>query len=264
MRARATPASSRPDVRRPRAIIEGTRGADVVAVKRALSRAGYMRWGTFTPLWGEFAVRATKRFQRDKNITPVTGFYGPKTHKELVAMRKKGSRTEWAFDAYSIALMLEQAQELAERPDERVRGAIVAEARRLYANRHRIPYAQERPFALERPPFVPPRMDCSEFVTVCHFVGGAPDPNGFNYNGSGYTGTLIAHGERCSSRELEAGDLAFYGLTTNPRPGFPFGSPTHVALYDGNGGVYSMGSSPMGHFPLRYRTVNHFRHYDIR
>lgn len=255
--------SSPPSVPRCRGIIEGTQGDDVVAVKRALSRAGYIRWGNFTPLWGAFAVKAAKRFQRDKDIKPVTGFYGPRMHAALVKTRRKGSRTAWAFDGYSIALMREFCARLAEEPEERIRSRIVAEARRLYAHRANIAYAQERPFALERPPFIPPRMDCSEFVTVCHFVGGAPDPNGRNYDGLGYTGTLIAHGERCSSRELEAGDLAFYGITTNPSPAFPVGSPTHVALYDGDGGVYSMGSHPMGHYPLRYRTVNHFRHYDV-
>ena len=236
----------------------------MIAVKRALARAGYMRWGQFTPLWGEFAVKATKRFQEDKKIKPVTGFYGPKTHEALVKTRRVKSRTEWAFDGYSIGLLHKYSIVIAEAPEERIRSRILAEARRLYAHRHRIPYAQERPFALERPPFVPPRMDCSEFVTICHFVGGAPDPNGCNYNGSGYTGTLIAHGERCSSQQLRAGDLAFYGSTPTPKAAFPAGSPTHVALYDGDGGVYSMGSAPMGHYPLHYRTVNHFRHYDMK
>ena len=238
-------------------------GNDVVAVKRALSRAGYMRWGQFTPLWGEFAVKATKKFQEEKKITPVTGFYGPKTHDALVKTRKVNSTTEWAYDGYSIALLHKFCADLAEKPEAQIRSRILAEARRLYAHRHRIPYAQERPFALERPPFVPPRMDCSEFVTVCHFVGGAPDPNGRGYDGFGYTGTLISHGERCSSRDLEIGDMILYGSTQSPKPGFPVGSPTHVALYDGAGGVYSMGSAPMGHYPMLYRTVNHFRHYDV-
>jgi hypothetical protein len=256
-------AASHPDVPRCRGIIEGTEGDDVLAVKRALSRAGYIRWGAFSPIWGEFAVKAAKRFQEDKKITPITGFYGPKMHAALVKTRRKDSRTEWAFDSYSIGLMREFCADMAEAPKEQARSRIIAEARRLYAQRHQIPYAQERPFALDRPPFVPPRMDCSEFVTVCHFVGGAPDPNGRNYDGFGYTGTLVSHGVPCSSRELEPGDLAFYGLTMNRSPAFPVGSPTHVALYDGDGGVYSMGSSPMGHYPLKYRTVNHFRHYEI-
>ena len=50
------------------------RGVDVLAVKRALSRAGYLRWGNFTPLWGEFAAKAAKKFQQDNGIAPVTGF----------------------------------------------------------------------------------------------------------------------------------------------------------------------------------------------
>ncbi len=228
-----------------------------------------MRWGNFTPLWGEFAVQATKKFQEDNRIAPVTGFYGPKTHTALVKTHRKGAPTEWAFDGYSIALMREECAELAEKPEARIRDAIVAEAARLYAHRNDIVYSQDRPFKLERPPFVPDELDCSGFVTVCHFVGGAPDPNGRRYDGGGYTGTLMSHGKRCSQRDLEAGDLVFYGHTTQRKPAFPIGSPTHVAVYDGNGGVYSQGGPfppphvRMKRHPVNYRSVNHYRHYDL-
>jgi peptidoglycan hydrolase-like protein with peptidoglycan-binding domain len=87
-------ASPPPNARRCRLITEGTQGVDVVAVKRALSRAGYVRWGSFTPVWGEFAVKAAKKFQQDQGIAPVTGLYGPKTHRALVKKRRKGSATE--------------------------------------------------------------------------------------------------------------------------------------------------------------------------
>jgi hypothetical protein len=263
-------ASLPPDVPRCRGIRDGTRGVDVVAVKRGLSRAGYIRWGNFTPVWGEFAVKATQEFQKDKGIKPLTGYYGSLTHAALVKSHRKGSRTEFAFDAYSIALMRDQCAQLAEMPEERIRAAIVAEAARLYAHRNEIVYSQDRPFRLERPPFVPGELDCSGFVTVCHFIGGAPDPNGRDYDGHGYTGTLMSRGERCSQRDLEAGDLVFYGHTTNRKPAFPVGSPTHVAVYDGDGGVYSQGGPfPPPHIrmkrhPVNYRSVNHYRHFDLK
>lgn len=258
-------ASSPPSVRRCRLITQGTQGVDVVAVKRALSRAGFLRWGSFTPLWGPFAVQAAKQFQQSKGIAPVTGLYGPKTHQALVKTHRKRSTTEWAFDAYSIELMDQECAELTQMPENRIRDAIVAEAARLYAHRNGIDYTQNRPFALKQPPFVPRELDCSGFATVCHFVGGAPDPNGRNYDGHGYTGTLMSRGVRCAERDLEPGDLVFYGKTTTASPPFPIGSPTHVAVFDGNGGVYSQGGpnrhDRMRRHPVKYRSVNHYRHY---
>jgi hypothetical protein len=221
-----------------------------------------MRWGPFTPLWGRFAAEAAREFQRKKGISPVTGMYGPKTHQALVKTRRKSSNTEWAYDAYSIELMDQACAELTQTPERRINGAVLAEAARLYAHRNEIDYSQARPFPLKEPPFVPPRLDCSGFATVCHFVGGAPDPNGRNYDGFGYTGTLMSRGVRCAERDLEPGDLVFYGRTITATPAFPVGSPTHVAVYDGDDGVYSQGGpGAMHRHPVKYRPVNHYRHY---
>lgn len=62
---------------------KGSVGRDVIAVKRALSRAGFMRWQKFTPLFGPFMESAMKKFQEAHNIQP-TGRYGGKTHKALL------------------------------------------------------------------------------------------------------------------------------------------------------------------------------------
>lgn len=66
-----------------RALKLGSRGRDVIAVKRALSRAGFIRWGKFTPVFGPFAVRALKNYQRTIPVQP-TGLYGRKTHEQLI------------------------------------------------------------------------------------------------------------------------------------------------------------------------------------
>lgn len=101
------------------------------------------------------------------------------------------------------------------------------------------------------------------FFTNCHYAGGAPDPNRLGYNGFGYTGTLLAGGKKCLQRDILPGDAIMYGYTMVARPGFPVGSPTHVALYVGNGKVLSLGSYPMGYYPYDYRSINCFVHYDI-
>ena len=37
---------------------------------------------------------------------------------------------------------------------------------------------------------LPLTTGCSGFVTICFYEAGAPDPNGLDYSGLGYTGTL--------------------------------------------------------------------------
>lgn len=254
-----------PEVPRPRAIHLGTKGLDVVAVKRALSRAGWMDWGPFTALFGDAAVKALKSFQHHHGIL-ASGAYGVQSHIALVhsSADASGHLGEWAFDDYSIFLMREEAALLAGTPEERIRKSMLACGYFLYTHRDQIPYVQSRPFPLKRPPFVPTAgIDCSAFYTLCSFAGGAPDPNGRGYDGQGYTGTLMSRGRRCSQAELKPGDAVFYGFTTNPSPAFPYGSPTHVAMYVGGGMVLSNGSHPMGHYPVNYRTVNHYRTYEI-
>jgi cell wall-associated NlpC family hydrolase len=73
--------------------------------------------------------------------------------------------------------------------------------------------------------------DCSSFVTWCYFAAGAPDPNGLGYNGFGYTGTQIAHGQE--KGRPRPGDLVFYGPSRS--------AINHVTLYVGNGRVISHG-----------------------
>lgn len=74
---------------------------------------------------------------------------------------------------------------------------------------------------------LPIRIDCSAFATLCYKAAGQPDPNGSGYDGSGFTGTLEAHGRTTTSPQ--PGDLAFWS------------SPDHVAVYVGAGKVISMG-----------------------
>jgi cell wall-associated NlpC family hydrolase len=70
---------------------------------------------------------------------------------------------------------------------------------------------------------------------------------------------------RCAESDLDPGDLVFYGRTTAATPAFPIGSPTHVAVYDGDGGVYSQGGphvhDRMKRHPVKSWTINHHRHY---
>jgi cell wall-associated NlpC family hydrolase len=243
-------------------------GGDVVAVKRALSRAGYMQWGTFSPVWGDAAVASVQAFQKDHAVPPGPGTYGPLTHTALVTTHFRGSDVAWAYDMFAISLMKRYCTELVTQPNTATRTAIIGEAARLYANRNSIDYVEvKRPVVPTRPPAIPPKLDCSLFVAACYFAGGAIDPNGRHYNGYGYTGDMVNHGKEISVHELQPADLIFYGSTPGDKADetFPIGSPTHVALYDGTG-VYSQGGPKRHdrmryHSQLDYRPINQCRTY---
>lgn len=84
-------------------------GVDVVAVKRAISRAGFFPWQDFDDSYNEnFAMSGVKPFQQVSGLS-ATGNYGEATHEKLRNTRRKGSVDEWAFDQISINLMVEAA-----------------------------------------------------------------------------------------------------------------------------------------------------------
>lgn len=90
------------------------------------------------------------------------------------------------------------------------RAGVVKWARWGVANTSSIHYSQRRP--IPHTDSLPMWTDCSGFATLCYQLAGAPDPNGFGYNGSGYTGTLINRGRTVSIADARAGDLVFWGV----------------------------------------------------
>lgn len=82
----------------------------------------------------------------------------------------------------------------------------------------KIHYKEVRPIPVhQKIGLLPLTTDCSGFFTICYAWAGAPDPNGSNYSGSGFTGTLLTHGH----------------VVTSPKPGdaviFGGGSGHHIA-----------------------------------
>jgi len=90
-----------------------------------------------------------------------------------------------------------------------VRPRIVAAARWGIRNEPRIHYAEVRPIPLSRR--LPLTTDCSGFATLCYFLAGAPDPNGLDYDGRGWTGTLMEAMENIDPRAALAGDIVVWG-----------------------------------------------------
>lgn len=258
-----------PNVSFCRPLVEGMRGNDVVAHKRAVARAlpAHYKWQQFTPYFGPVFKEAVKELQRRKGIR-ATGKIGKATHEALEQNHRANHPREWAFDALAIKLAADFCKEFTKSPEDKVREAIVDAAFYWYANRYKTAYSQYRPMQLGKPPWVPSRADCSGFATLCQYAGGAHDPNGRGYDHLGYTGTLMATGTRVRTiSDLLPADLIFYGYSYGGSAAFSVGDPTHVAIYvglhEGTHSVISDGHYPMGLYKYNYRSVNHFRHYDV-
>ena len=76
---------------------------------------------------------------------------------------------------------------------------------------------------------LPLTTDCSGFVTLCYEWAQAPDPNAMNYNGTGYTGSMLHACSHIQPRAAQLADLVVFG----DAPG------THVVI------IVQLGSDPM-------------------
>lgn len=172
------------------------------------------------------------------NFSPGTadGYYGPATANATKAAKWALGYADAACDtafgpkllgflqgqplpADQNARRLQRQQGLTQAGS--VRDQIVAIARWGIANEPQIHYQQLRPMdGIAQPRKLPLQTDCSGFVTLCYKWAGAPDPNGLNFNGQGFTGTLLQSCGHISKSAARAGDLVVWG----PPPG------RHVAL----------------------------------
>lgn len=207
----------------PRVLVLGDTGKDVAAMQGALRRAKVRPYAAT----GSFAAPTrlqVKKLQAEHEI-PQTGIYGPNTHAALIPY----------MSTYEIYLF-NQVNELLH-PTTRHR--ILNAAWQGYLKRDQIHYTQSsRRMSGVRDkillPNVPPYEDCSSFATWCYWIAGAPDPNGFNYNGYGNTGSQYPNGVHVTLSKARMGDICFYGWSN--------GEPEHEAIYAGNGMVVSNGS----------------------
>jgi NlpC/P60 family len=98
----------------------------------------------------------------------------------------------------------------------RTRRELVRLARSCVENQATIHYAETRPIPLNvASGSYDFTTDCSGFVTMLARWAGLPDPNGNDYSGAGYTGTLLDNlGPPISQAETWRGDLCVFGPGT--------------------------------------------------
>jgi hypothetical protein len=89
----------------------GSKGADVEAVKRALSRVGYFPWAKFDQIYNKKLAEGIHTFQAEHGIKPTQ--YNEETHNKLVvAPPQPPHEGEKAFDEYANELLWEKWHEL--------------------------------------------------------------------------------------------------------------------------------------------------------
>jgi cell wall-associated NlpC family hydrolase len=123
-----------------------------------------------------------------------------------------------------------------------IRQKIVTAARWGIENEPRIHYGEIRPIPLGRT--LPLRTDCSGFVTLCYFLAGAPDPNGRDYDGSGYTGTMLGWLPHIRRGDAWLGDVVVWGT-------FP-GRHVAIVLEPGDDPLLCSHGQERGPLAIRY------------
>lgn len=127
------------------------------------------------------------------------------TRRQKLARRTQFWRKRLAY----LKRKLAQRQAQPQHPDV---AGVVKNAQWGVANEPSIHYQQRRPIdGLTQPFKLPLYTDCSGFATDCSKWADAADPNGNGYNGSGYTGTMLAHCQHISQAEARPGDFVVYG-----------------------------------------------------
>jgi hypothetical protein len=217
----------------------GLKGKDITAVQLALRHAGF-RKGPPTGKYGIPTKHQVGDFKTHHGIDKEVG-YGDKTHKAL-----------WPFFGPTAHDLYKEA--FTNKYTYTIRQKVVDVAMFGVSQRAVIHYTQDgrRMEDFGPPPNVPNYTDCSGFATWCYKSAGAPDPNGFGYNGYGFTGTMLLHGHEVSLSSLVKGDLVFFGHPVE-----------HVVIYVGTDRVVSHGSEigPLL-LTLNYRyDINQARRY---
>jgi hypothetical protein len=215
------------------------KGADVFAVQRAL-KAAKCRKRKASRLYGFRCVNNVKKFQRNHHLK-VTGKVNQETLDKLGHF----------FDGYGMYLFAQQRKRTKQATGVSVS---VKTAFFLLAHKDETYYSQDAGLRMRAitekmyPPKVPRYLDCSAACTWYRFVAHLSDPNGLNYNGYGYTGTMVQNGTRVTTPQ--AGDMTFYQ------------NPDHVAIEVGSGRVISDGSSGGPYLLARnYRPIWQTRRY---
>lgn len=238
----------------------------VVAVKIAISRAGFWPWQEFDNVYNNAFSHGIPKsgkqksgvhgFKVSKGISIQGDTYDKWTHEALLKTRVppgKPNAGEWAFSPRARYLYLGYKPESEE-------AGILREIYQawdtLCVNEARSHYSQQRPIVplvkRQDPIVFPNWLDCSGTVIYTCWLGGAKSPDPYGYSGYGNTNSLNDNGfwipvEKVDTYAKDHLVLAFYGPSRY--------NTTHVTSVKNSGRVYSMGreAGPEIVSSIRYR-----------
>jgi Putative peptidoglycan binding domain len=238
-----------------------SRGDDVVAVKAAISRAGYWKWSDdFNDVYtDEFAMGSTalghgvRGFQQANKLR-VDGVFGKATYAVLLRAKVPTGREHAGELAFTRFYQQMYNGYDVSTPAERIMDKVYALCEELVQHEPTTHYTMDRPqeeITWDAPRY-PIEFDCSSSViAICKWAGvkHSPDPID-GYTGYGNTGTLLQGGFRITEKEVSKYTkdhvvLAFYhGRRTD-----------HVVLVKSTTKVFSHGqeSGPEWRDDINYR-----------
>jgi hypothetical protein len=206
---------------------EKHKGNTAEALKRTLSRLGYLDWGDFDNHYNMKLDQAMEKWQRKVGISPASGSYGQRSWVLLRAARVPPGRPnsgEYAIDFYSRTIVQAEARVFAEsKKQEDVQEAIAEWCRKAIANEPRIHYSQVRPVKLPIDPSSQFSSDCSGTIIQAYYHAkqktdlDVVDPSKWDFRGYGNTDWYMDDHRKVGA-PYRIGDIAH------------FHSPRHVIL----------------------------------
>jgi len=228
-------------------------GDDVVAVKRAISRAGFWPWQQFSGEYSnDFADNGVKPFQRSRGIQ-ATGAYGEDTHNALrwcsIACDLDNAG-QWHFDGTAVRLYQGYQTPPPPASEDAIRAAMTDFCEQGIGEPDWY-YSQARAIQKEINPNGPATSDCSGSVIQIYWWAkkktgaNVPDPSQQGWSGYGNTNYYEDDWPTVTSGQYRVGDLAHYD--------------GHVCLCYHPGDAdsadwWSFGSEPPSKRKIHYRT----------
>lgn len=203
-----------------RVLTYGAKGRDVTAYQRAVRKAlkhfGLVSVNRRNGAYGVGTLTDTLRLQMRKGIE-ATGRVGTLTWTAV----------DPYLDLYGKSLLIPKAK------PKTPPGQLVAHQARVMATFAPKRYTQQRPYAGTLPVWKAQGGDCSGTSILIYKLAKQPDPNHTNYDGTGWTGSLMQQGVSVPEIVAKPGDLTLYGR----------GAADHVVVEIGGGQVVSHGSA---------------------
>lgn len=222
-------------------------GPDVIAYKRAVSRAGRWPWQEFDDAYsnafsrgngGNVGDTGVAGFQRQMGIDD-TGNMGSPTFDALnwsLVPQGLPNAGQPLFDQTAVNLLKEAAENAKPTPPNL--DSFYDWLTILERDQASITYSQARPIQPlvdhENPPVYPTGIDCSGSLIYASWLAGLSSPVPEGYSGYGNTGTMRSLGRRIDPSQVEeqAATQRVFAFYTRP---------DHVVCVLGDGTVWSHG-----------------------